>query len=239
MLPFWDLKDRFDSPCLYQTKHSTIGGQWSLNLLFLLLSLFFVSAIGFITIKKPPPTWEKMFGPYSIRIQLCTAGKRRLGGGKITSRSSKRMAVQKPWWKPRQTKGKHPKKYGEDGWHDGMMGWCVVEGGWYFFSCKLTLRLGRIAWIFCLNPEFGFGFTLLGTKKDHTYPPSRCVQVFVFSGFAILVGYIHSGTVWLSHGKLKSQSGGVNQKTSLLKGESRWCNFWYLVIYWSSVLSHH
>ena len=65
----------------------------------------------------------------------------------------------------------------------------MVAGGWYFFSCKLTLRLG---WMLCLNPEFGFGFTLFGKQHIHTYPPSSCVQVDVFS---ILVGYIHSGTV--------------------------------------------
>lgn len=56
----------------------------------------------------------------------------------------------------------------------------MVEGGCYFFKCKLTLRLGRIAWIFCLNPEFGFGFTLLGTKKDHTYPPLEMRSSFCY-----------------------------------------------------------
>ena len=65
--------------------------------------------------------------------------------------------------------------------------------GWVvFFSRKLTLRLGGIAWMFCLNPEFGFGFTLLGTKKKSYISPSRCVQVDVFSGFAILVGYLRN-----------------------------------------------
>ena len=65
--------------------------------------------------------------------------------------------------------------------------------GWVvFFSCKLTLRLG---WMFCLNPEFGFGFTLLGTNIFIHIPPQDAFKLMFFSGFAILVGYIHSGKV--------------------------------------------
>lgn len=167
-------------------KHPTIGGQWTFLLLspqflvFVVVIVCFFLPLDSSPLKNPTYLGEDVwtfFHPHSTYALPKNDG---LGGRKNHIEVFKKNGGSEALMETKANQGKTPKKIWwrwMAWWDDGMMcGW-----GWVvFFSCKLTLRLGRIAWIFCLNPEFGFGFTLLGTKKIIHIPPQDAFKFLFF-----------------------------------------------------------
>ena len=180
MLPFWDLKDRFDSPCLYQTKHSTIGGQWSLNFLFLLLSLFFVSAIGFITIKKP-----HLLGRRCLDL-IPSAFNFALPENDVWGAEKSHRGLQKEWrfrsldgnqGKPRENTQKNMVKM------DGMMGWwddVWLRVGGIFFHVSWHLDWDGLHGFFVWIRNLDLGFPFWEPKKIIHIPPQDAFKFLFF-----------------------------------------------------------